>query len=116
MKFQKDKHGIWLFDLFLIVLLFVLTFFAITGCNDNPVLQREQSITGTITVTGNVPFTKLSLRTDYNKIYILKCTQPLESQLWKMQGARVTVYYSRIIIDEFGIPTLDVIKVVIIYE
>jgi hypothetical protein len=33
-----------------------------------------------------------------------------------MQGARVTVYYSRIIIDEFGIPTLDVIKVVISYE
>lgn len=36
MKIIKDKYGIWLFDLISIIVLFILTAFALSGCSEQP--------------------------------------------------------------------------------
>lgn len=92
----------------IMALLIALVFFLILlGCQDNPV-EPERTLTGFITVVGNEPFTNLALSVD-NDIYVLQCDKVIESELWKMQGTKVIVYYRTMTADPSG-KIVDVIR------
>lgn len=91
--------------LFLIVAAFALS----TACSCK--CGKESFIKGYITVVDNEPFTKLAIKTDDNKIYLLQCSKELSDQLWKQQGTYFYVTYSELKELE-GIKTLVVEKVI----
>ena len=56
----------------------------------------NDSVTGVLYAIGNDPFIKLGLQTPDGKMYILKCTKEIESDLLTKQGKIVTIYYNGI--------------------
>lgn len=55
--------------------------------------QRDNIVKGTIFVTGNEPFTKLAIRTDSSKVYLLKGRKDTEKLLRRNQGKIVRITY-----------------------
>ena len=71
--------------------LLVLSILQFSGCSCNcGKISSENFVKGVITVVGNEPFTKLAIKTDDDKIYVLQCEKELHDDLWKKQGS---VYY-----------------------
>jgi hypothetical protein len=70
---------------------------SLAGCSLFCKVQKnEGKVKGKIIVIGNVPFTKLAIKTDDDKVYILKCKPELEKELWKKQGYRYLVTFDNI--------------------
>lgn len=92
-----------------LLLFILLSFNACCNCGKN--IDEENTLKGTITVIGNEPFTKLALRTDDNKIYVLQVSNELKDELWKKQGSFYYIKYGDIREVE-GISTLVVEKVI----
>jgi hypothetical protein len=96
---------------FTFVLLLSIYLFQSTGCSCN-CGKEGNSVKGYITVVGNEPFTKLAVKTDDGKIYLLQCSKELETALSKDQGSFYYITYgdsrkeldSTIIIVEKVIP------------
>jgi hypothetical protein len=64
------------------------------GCNKNTII--ENSVRGYIVVVNNPPFSKVAVKTDEGKLYILECSKELEIQLLKEQGTFFYIKYSDI--------------------
>ncbi len=77
MKFSKMTFSI-------LFVLLMISFYACCNCGSN--LDDSNTVKGFITVIGNEPFTKLAIRTDDNKIYVLQVSKELKDELWKKQG------------------------------
>lgn len=90
-------------------LLSILSILLLSCCSvkENP--NNEKKITGIIYVTGNVPFSKLTLKTDNDSTYYLKCDNKTDSILYNNQGTKVEIKYNNII-DSAGIKILKVIN------
>lgn len=94
--------------LFLALITAFVFFLIFLGCRERPD-EVEHSLIGVIYVVGNEPFPKLALSTDNGDIYILKCDKAIESELWKMQGVRVIIYYTTMTV-ELEMKTVNVIR------
>jgi hypothetical protein len=78
----------------IIPLLFIcMLFFSCSGPGGDEL--KDNNITGKVFVIGNVPFTKLGLQVDKDKIYILDCTEELKDKLLKEQGRDVKIHFSK---------------------
>ena len=100
MKFRK-----------VLIILIVAVFSLLeAGCSCN-CGKQENSIKGYITVVGNEPFTKLALRTENDKVFLLNCSKELESLLLKDQGNFYYITYNNIKEQE-GTTIISVEKVV----
>ncbi len=51
----------------------------------------KDTVTGTLYVTGNEPFTKLALYVSSDTIFHIETDSSIKSRLWQMQGKRVSV-------------------------
>lgn len=102
MKFSKM---ILIFPFFLLI----ISFSACCNCGKN--LDADNSVKGYITIIGNEPFTKLAIRTDDNKTYVLQVSKELKDELWKKQGNYYNIKYGDLR-EEEGISTLVVEKVI----
>lgn len=102
MKFLK-----MIFSILFVILM--VSFYACCNCGSN--LDESNTVKGFITVIGNEPFTKLAIRTDDNKIYVLQVSKELKDELWKKQG---NYYYIKFgdRREESGNSTLVVEKVI----
>ncbi len=87
----------------------MISFSACCNCGKN--LDENYTVKGIITVIGNEPFTKLAVRTDDNKIYVLQISKELKDELWKKQGNYYYVKFSDLR-EEEGVSTLVVEKVI----
>ena len=87
----------------------MISFSACCNCGKN--LDESNTVKGFITVIGNEPFTKLAIRTDDNKTYVLQVSKELKDELWKKQGNYYYVKYSDLR-EEEGVSTLVVEKVI----
>ena len=90
-------------------LLLIISFSACCNCGKN--LDEGNTLKGFITVIGNEPFTKLAIRTDDNKTYVLQVSKELKDELWKKQGNYYYVKYSDLR-EEEGVSTIVVEKVI----
>ena len=90
-------------------LLLIISFSSCCNCGKN--LDKSNTVKGFITVIGNEPFTKLAVRTDDNKIYVLQVSKELKDELWKKQGNYYYVKYSDLR-EEEGVSTLVVEKII----
>ena len=64
------------------------------GCNKNTI--TENSVRGYIVVVNNPPNSKIAVKTDEGKIYILECSKELENELLKEQGNFFYIKYTDI--------------------
>ena len=78
-------------------------------------MDDSNTVEGVITVIGNEPFTRLAVRTDDNKIYILQVSKELKDELWKKQGNFYYIKYGELRKEE-GVSTLVVEKVIPIVD
>ncbi len=53
--------------------------------------DRRDTLTGTLYISGNVPFTRLTLSVDDKRSIRLQADSVLEKELWQLQGKRVLV-------------------------
>ena len=102
MKFSKTI-------LILPSLLLMISFSMCCNCGKN--LDETNTVKGFITVIGNEPFTRLAIRADDNKTYILQVSKELKDELWKKQGSYYYIKYGDIKEVE-GVSTLVVEKVI----
>ncbi len=72
--------------------------------------SQSNAVKGFIVVVGNEPFTKLAIKLDNGKNYLLDCSEELKKELWKQQGNYYTVQFSKSRM-EGGVPVLVVEKV-----
>ncbi len=77
----------------LVVLLFLLIALYSAGCNCGCGKTEENTMKGFITVIGNEPFTKLAVKTDDGKFYVLKGSKELNAELNKKQGSYYLIQY-----------------------
>lgn len=62
-----------------------------TACSCN--CGKKNTIRGYITVIGNEPFTKLAVRTDEDKTFVLQLSKELKEELLKKQGGYYYIQY-----------------------
>ncbi len=74
------------------VLFFIWLSLAVAGCC-NCGVQKENTITGVITVIGNEPFAKLAVKTAEGKFFVLDCPKEVEEKLYKKQGVKFILEY-----------------------
>ncbi|TSA19524.1 hypothetical protein D4R75_09015 [bacterium] len=67
----------------------------LSGCRWHRELSQEpRDLVGVLYVTGNEPFTNLSLRTDDGGMHVIqKDTTVFYSELWKLQGLKLRVRF-----------------------
>jgi len=75
-------------------MLLVISFSGCCNCSKNT--NGSNIIKGYITVVGNEPFTKLAIRADDNKIYVLQVSKELQDELLKKQGNHYYIKYGEI--------------------
>lgn len=77
------------------ILLFAGTLY-LSACNCGCGKTEDNVKKGFITVIGNEPFTKLAIKTDDGKFYVLKSSKELQSELWKKQGSFYLIQYGEL--------------------
>jgi len=82
-----NKYFIAGISIILILLVFI-------GCAGT--CKSDKTISGTVFVSGNEPFTYLALKSDDDKYYKIECQDTLKKELWSMQGKIVKLKYSDI--------------------
>jgi hypothetical protein len=90
---------------FLIIV--VSVFISACSCN----CGKENFVQGYITVIGHEPFTKLAVRTDDDKTFVLQLSKELNDELWKKQGSFYYIVYGDLREQE-GVSTILVEKVI----
>ena len=60
------------------------------GCGSN---NEDNVVKGYIGVVINEPFSRLAVKTDDNKTYLLQCSKELHDELWRNQGNRYYIQY-----------------------
>lgn len=60
------------------------------------VFDVAQKVTGEIMVVGNEPFTRLAVRTENDKVYLLRCDEDTRQFLLSHQGKLVDIYYDEV--------------------
>ncbi len=72
---------------------------------------ENNTVKGIITIVGNEPFTKLAVKLENNKNYILDCSEELKQELWKQQGNYYAIQFSESKMVD-GLPVLVVEKAI----
>ena len=68
-----------------------------TGCaSSKTVFDTPQKIVGEIVVIGNEPFTKLAVRVQDGKTYLINCSEGIRKSLLSHQGKIAEVFYDEI--------------------
>ncbi len=89
--------------------LLILNIASCCGCRK--IGAEENIVKGYITVVGNEPFSKLALKTNDDKVYILKCNKEMEDFLYRQQGNYYLIYFSNSKI-EMDVPVITVEKAI----
>ena len=64
------------------------------GCRTSGGSAELHTLVGTLVVTGNEPFTNLSLQSDNTTVSVIrKDTTEIYRNLWKLQGRKVRVWF-----------------------
>jgi hypothetical protein len=95
--------------LVIIAIISYIQFGCSCGCGKNN--SEERYVKGYITVVGNEPFTKLAVKTEDGKVYILKCSKELENDLIKKQGGFYYIQYTNTEQQE-GVSVIEVEKAI----
>ena len=77
-------------------------FFIIINCSFFHDIHEVQRVKGRICITGNEPFTQLTLEDKEENIYYLNCNEKIKNQLWDLQGKEVLIYYVSINYNKVG--------------
>ena len=73
--------------------------------------EKDNIVKGFITIIGNEPFSKLGIKLENNKNYLLECSDELKKELWNRQGFYYAVEFSESKIEN-GVPVLVVKKAI----
>ena len=92
-------------------LFFVLLLVAFIGCQET-ILQPEFTQRGVVVSFGNEPFTQIGIRISDEDSFLLKASPDVLKEVSKHQGYWITVIYSKVEKNEFGIKVLDVKKII----
>lgn len=84
----------------LLMVFVVVSALYLTACRCGACKTEENAIKGFITVIGNEPFTKLALKTDDGKFYVLKCSKELNAELNMRQGSYYIIQYGSKLSEE----------------
>ena len=76
---------------FLAGILIITIFLLFIGCTG-----KANTISGTVFVSGNEPFTYLALKGEDGTFYKLNCDEPIEKELWSKQGQVVSLEYTEV--------------------
>lgn len=77
----------------LIILVFIsIGFTACCSCGSS---GDENVVKGVIVIVGHEPFTKLAVKLDDEKNYILECSEELKKELWNQQGNFYAIQFSK---------------------
>ncbi len=82
--------------------LYILLFFAliigIIGCAGRckTSAKIENTLSGTLYVAGNEPFSYLALDTTDRIVYKIECSDSLKKELWQLQGKTVQLNYNEL--------------------
>lgn len=68
------------------IIIILIVLFGCTG--------KTNTLSGTIFVSGNEPFTYLALKGEDDKYYRLECEDTLKKELWSMQSQVVKLNYT----------------------
>jgi len=80
---------------FLLILLTIVLFSLIViGCAEK--CESSNTLTGTIYISGNEPFTHLSLKSEDDNYYKIECPDSLKKELWELQGRKVELTYKEL--------------------
>ena len=91
---------------FVIGITFILILIFGIGCAG--ACKSDNTISGTVFVSGNEPFTYLALKSEADKYYKIECSDSLKKELWSMQTKIVKLKYSDIIeSDKQGVLTVS---------
>jgi ABC-type sulfate transport system substrate-binding protein len=81
----------------ILVLCLLLAVSIHAGCaSSKTVFNTPQQIIGEIMVIGNEPFTKLAVRVDGGKTYLINCSDELRKSLLSHQGKITEIFYNEI--------------------
>lgn len=84
-------------NIFIVLVLFSAMGVLISGCSGSKgTISENETMTGTIKVVGNEPFTRLALQTSEGKTYILECQKEARALLLQHQGYQVTIEYNNV--------------------
>jgi hypothetical protein len=84
-------------NIFIVLVLFSAMGVLISGCSGSKgTISENETMTGTIKVVGNEPFTRLALQTAEGKTYILECQKETRALLLQHQGYQATVEYDSV--------------------
>lgn len=78
------------------VILILITSLYVSACSCGFGKTENNVKKGFITVIGNEPFTKLAIKTDDGKFYVLKSSKELQSELWKKQSSLYLIQYGEL--------------------
>jgi hypothetical protein len=78
-----------------VLIISILIFAALfsTGCSCGCGNTEKNTVKGFITVIGNEPFTKLAVKTDNGKFFVLKGSKELNAELNQKQGSYYVIQY-----------------------
>jgi hypothetical protein len=74
--------------------------FTVNACNCGCGKTESNTVKGMITVIGNEPFTKLAIKTDDGKYFVLKSSRDLSEELNKNQGSFYIIQYGEKMTEE----------------
>lgn len=81
-----------------------------SGYPGKTVFDVAQKVTGIIMVVGNEPFTRLAVRINDDKVYLVRCDDEIRKNLLSNQGKVVDLFYDEIDSNNSGVE-LRVVKV-----
>ena len=100
-QFEEEMKG----------LIFILLLITFIGCQES-ILQPEFAQRGVVVSFGNEPFTEIGIRISDEDSFLLKASPEILKEVSKHQGDFVTVIYSKVQKNDFGIKVLDVKKII----
>ena len=92
----------------IIASLVLLTFLLSACCNCGS--NNENIVKGVITMVGHDQFSRLAVKLENNKAYLLDCSKEIEDELMKNQGNSYAIQFSSIKLED-GVPVLKVEKI-----
>lgn len=104
---MKKRKRTWLLFLPVSGAIIYLLLILLCSCRERPD-EVLKVLVGNVVVIGNEPFTKLAIRTD-NDTYILVCDKATTDDLLRLQGYKITVYYTTLT-EENGLKNVVLIR------
>lgn len=80
----------------IVVIILLIGSLYVSACSCGCGKTEDNVKKGFVTVIGNEPFTKLAIKTDDGKFYVLKSSKELSAELSKKQGSYYLIQYGEL--------------------